>query len=124
VWAVLEIDLGIICASIPSLKALVIKMFPNFFRSSLPNRARPTTTGYSKKFSDGSAATPNALESGKWNGSGQVLPKNNTKTRIRGGDSQERIIESGVGKHTSINRTVEIRHDSSIELNDRKSDKS
>lgn len=48
IWSAIEIDVGIICACLPSLKATVTRFFPRLFSSALSNNrsGNPTGNGY------------------------------------------------------------------------------
>lgn len=43
-WSSIEVNVGIICASLPTLKAFVSRFFPKFFGSSHRNNGQPSTT--------------------------------------------------------------------------------
>ncbi|PNS15710.1 hypothetical protein CAC42_4162 [Sphaceloma murrayae] len=48
VWSAIEVDVGIICACLPSLKATATRFFPRIFSSALSNNysGNPTANGY------------------------------------------------------------------------------
>jgi len=43
-WSSIEVNVGIICASLPTLKAFVSRFFPKFFGGSSRNNGQPSTT--------------------------------------------------------------------------------
>ena len=97
-WSCIEYCVGIICASLPHLKALIVHIIPSFFgtidKSSGPYQSYPPQTSRSRRqtWRTNSKQLPSSDHMGGITVTTTIM---NTERARNGSESQEHIIEMG-----------------------------
>ncbi|KAI1844440.1 hypothetical protein JX266_009327 [Neoarthrinium moseri] len=114
-WTIIEMNVAIMCACLPQIRPLMLKMFPRLMPGSYSNERseRPPQVTY---FNEHAKADPSSSEDSRWahiEGRDGIHLSNLANVRKGDGSSEEYILQDDKTIHKTVNYSVEYSKKSS-----------